>query len=155
MKFKNLLLVSLFAAESRHTLGTRLWANGNELLYNFQIGYQLGKFGAADIRACGGSVDVGYRFANLNGAPTIKLRSDFISGDDGIYRPDGSLSLGSSDSDSRYIGTAYVSTVSWQISKFLGYNAGLQYFKTGDFINDVIPQHMDGFFISSLLAFKF
>jgi hypothetical protein len=74
---------------------------------------------------------------------------------DGIYRPDGSLSLGSSDSYSRYIGTAYVSTVSWQISKFLSYNAGLQYFKTGNFINDVIPQHKDGLFISSLLAFKF
>ena len=205
------------APESRHTLGTRLWANGNELLYNFEIGYQLGKFGAAAIRAWGGSMDIGYRFAELNGAPTIKLRSDFISGDDvkgdgklgtfnalfpnggyfgmnpqagpgnllsihpnmtwspaknvllsletvfywrqslqdGIYRPDGSLSLGSSNSDSRYIGTAYISTVSWQINKFLSYNAGLQYFKTGNFINDVIPQHKDGFFISSLLAFKF
>jgi hypothetical protein len=205
------------AAESRHTVGTRFWANGNELIYNFEIGYQLGKFGAADIRAWGGSMDIGYRFANLKGAPTVKLRSDFISGDDvkgdgklgtfsalypnggyfgmnpqagpgnllsihpnltwslarkvllsletvfywrqslqdGIYRPDGSLSLGSSNSDSRYIGTSYISTVSWQISKFLNYNAGVQYFKTGDFINDVIPQHKDGFFISSLLAFKF
>jgi len=205
------------ATESRHTVGTRLWANGNELLYNFEIGYQLGKFGAADIRAWGGSMDIGYRFANLNGAPTVKLRSDFISGDDvkgdgklgsfnalypnggyfgmnpqagpanllsihpnltwsparkvllsfetvfywrqslqdGIYRPDGTLSLGSSNSDSRYIGTAYVSTVSWQINGFLSYNAGVQYFKTGDFINDVIPQHKDGFFISSLLGIKF
>jgi hypothetical protein len=197
------------ATELRHTLGTRL--------YNFEIGYQLGKFGASDIRAWGGSMDIGYRFANLSGAPTVKLRSDFISGDDvtgdgklgtfnalypnggyfgmnpqagpgnlfsihpnlswnpvrnvllsaetvfywrqslqdGIYRPDGSLSLGSSDSDSRYIGTAYVSTVSWQISRFLSYNAGVQYFKTGGFIDDAIPQHRDGFFISSLLAFKF
>jgi hypothetical protein len=74
---------------------------------------------------------------------------------DGIYRPDGTLSLGSSNSDSRSIGTAYVSTVSWQISRFLSYNAGVQYFKTGNFINDVIPQHKDGFFISSLLGFKF
>lgn len=205
------------AAETRHTVGTRLWANGNELLYNFEIGYQLGKFGAADIRAWGGSMDIAYRFANLNGAPTVKLRSDFISGDDvkgdgklgtfnalypnggyfgmnpqagpanllsihpnlswnpvenlllsletvfswrqslqdGIYLPDGTLRLGSSNSDSRYIGTAYISTVSWQISKFLSYNAGVQYFKTGDFINDVIPQHKDGVFISSLLGFKF
>lgn len=205
------------AAETRHTVGTRLWANGNELLYNFEIGYQLGKFSAADIRAWGGSMDIAYRFANLKGAPTVKLRSDFISGDDakgdgklgtfnalypnggyfgmnpqagpanllsihpnlswnpvenvllsletvfswrqslqdGIYLPDGTLRLGSSNSDSRYIGTAYISTVSWQISKFLSYNAGVQYFKTGDFINDVIPQHKDGVFISSLLGFKF
>lgn len=205
------------AAETRHTVGTRLWANGNELLYNFEIGYQLGKFGAADIRAWGGSMDIAYRFANLNGAPAVKLRSDFISGDDakgdeklgtfnalypnggyfgmnpqagpanllsihpnlswnpvgnlllsletvfswrqslqdGIYLPDGTLRLGSSNSDSRYIGTAYISTVSWQISKFLSYTAGVQYFKTGDFINDMIPQHKDGVFISSLLGFKF
>ena len=205
------------AAETRHTVGTRLWANGNELLYNFEIGYQLGKFGAADIRAWGGSMDIAYRFADLNGAPAVKLRSDFISGDDakgdsklgtfnalypnggyfgmnpqagpanllsihpnlswnpvgnlllslesvfswrqslqdGIYLPDGTLRLGSSNSDSRYIGTAYISTISWQISKFLSYNAGVQYFKTGDFINDLIPQHKDGVFISSLLGFKF
>lgn len=205
------------APETRHTVGTRVWANGKELLYNFEIGYQLGKFGTADIRAWGGSMDIGYRFADMTGAPTVKLRSDFISGDDvkgdgklgsfnalypnggyfgmnpqagpgnllsihpnltwslgrrvllsletvfywrqslqdGIYRPDGSLSLSSSNSGSRYIGTAYVSTVSWQINSFLSYNAGVQYFKTGDFINDVIPQHKDGFFVSSLLAFKF
>jgi len=205
------------ADETRHTVGTRLWANGNELLYNFEIGYQLGKFGAADIHAWGGSMDIAYRFANLNGAPTVKLRSDLISGDDvkgdgklgtfnalypnggyfgmnpqagpanllsihpnlswnpvgsvllsletvlswrqslqdGIYLPDGTPRLGSSNSDSRYIGTAYISTVSWQISKFLSYNAGVQYFKTGGFINDVIPQHKDGLFISSLLGFKF
>jgi len=205
------------ADETRHTVGTRLWANGNDLLYNFEIGYQLGKFGAADIRAWGGSMDIAYRFANLNGAPTVKLRSDLISGDDvkgdgklgtfnalypnggyfgmnpqagpanllsihpnlswnpvgsvllsletvlswrqslqdGIYLPDGTPRLGSSNSDSRYIGTAYISTVSWQISKFLSYNAGVQYFKTGGFINDVIPQHKDGLFISSLLGFKF
>ena len=204
-------------AENRHTIGTRLWANGNKLIYNLEIGYQIGKFGKADIGAWGGSMDIGYRFANLNGAPTLKLRSDVISGDkakhdgklgtfnalypnggyfgmnpqagpanlisfhpnlswnpvknvllsletvfywreslqDGIYRPDGSLSLSSTNSASRYIGTAYISTASWQISKFLTYNAGLQYFKTGDFINDVIPQNKDGFFISSLLSFKF
>lgn len=205
------------APESRSTLGTRLWANGRDLLYNFEIGYQLGKFGTGDIRAWGGSMDIGYRFNDLNGVPTIKLRSDFISGDDikgdgklgsfnalypnggyfgmnpqagpsnllavhpnlswspwgklllsletvfawrqslqdGIYRPDGSLILGSSNSDGRYIGTAYIATMSWQISRFLSYNAGVQYFRTGDFINEVIPQHKDGFFISSLLAFKF
>jgi hypothetical protein len=205
------------AAERRHTLGTRFWGNGNELLYNFEVGYQVGKFGVGDIRAWGGSIDIGYRLARIKGAPTVKLRSDLISGDrmkgdgklgtfnalypnggyfgmnpqagpanmlsihpnlswspargmlvafetvfyfrqalhDGIYRPDGSLSLGSSNSDSRYIGAAYVSTVSWQISKFISYNAGLQYFKTGSFINDVVPQHTNGFFISSLLAIKF
>lgn len=49
-----------------------------ELIYNFEIGYQLGRFGTADIRAWGGSMDIGYRFADLKGAPTIRLRSDFF-----------------------------------------------------------------------------
>lgn len=205
------------ADELRHTIGTRLWTNGNKLLYNFEIGYQLGKFGAGDIRAWGGSLDIGYRFTDLSGAPTIKLRSDFISGDkmkgdgrletfnamypnggyfgmnpqagpanlisfhpnltwkpvgklllsletvcywrqslnDGIYRPDGTLSLGASNSNSRYIGTSYISTISWQINKFLSYNSGIQFFKTAGFINDAIPQHKNVLFASSLLAFKF
>jgi len=204
------------ADELRHTLGTRFWSNGSELLYNFEIGYQVGKFGTNKIRAWGGSSDIGYRF-NLKGSPTIKLRGDFISGDkikgdgklgtfnalypnggyfgmnpqagpgnllslhpnlawnpvknvllsaemvfywrqslqDGIYRPDGTFNLSSAGSESRYIGTAYISTISWTISRFLNFNVGVQYFETGDFINDVIPLHKDGFFISSLIGFKF
>jgi hypothetical protein len=74
---------------------------------------------------------------------------------DGIYRPDGTFNLGSSNSNSRYIGTAYVTTVSWQLSKYLSCNVGVQHFETGEFINDVIPQHKDGFFISSLIGLKF
>ena len=205
------------ADESRHTLGTRIWGNGNRLLYNLEIGYQQGKFGSANIQSWGGSSDIGYRFVSLKGVPTLKLRSDFISGDntkgdgklgtfnalfpnggyfgmnpqagpgnllsvhpnlslyplkkvllsmeivfnwrqslqDGIYRPDGTLNLSSCGSDKRYIGTAYVSTLSWQINRFLNYNIGVQLFKTGNFINDVISEHRDGFFVGSVLSFKF
>ncbi|OOQ58401.1 alginate export family protein [Mucilaginibacter pedocola] len=74
---------------------------------------------------------------------------------DGIYRPDGSLNLSSSGSSERYIGTSYISTVAWTINRFLNLNVGVQYFETGKFINDVIPNHDDGFFLSSVLAFKF
>lgn len=205
------------ADESRHTFGARVWKNGGEFLYNFELGYQVGSFGTDKIRAWGGSSEIGYRFTQLKGSPALKLRSDFISGDnkkddgrlgtfnalhpnggyfgmnpqagpanllslhpnvswspckkvllsfatvfywrqslqDGIYRPDGSLSLSSSGSDKRYIGTSYISMATWTINKFLYYNFGVQYFETGDFINDVIPQHKDGFFVGSVLAFKF
>ncbi|MFC3196527.1 alginate export family protein [Parapedobacter deserti] len=74
---------------------------------------------------------------------------------DGIYGPSGALTLSSSDAKKRYIGTAYMTTFSWHINDFLNYNIGVQYFKTGHFINDVIPQHKDGFFLGSVLAFKF
>lgn len=205
------------ADESRHTFGTRFWSNGSGFLYNFEIGYQLGKFGAAKIRSWGGSSDIGYRFGYLKGTPIVKLRSDFISGDDvkgdgklgtfnalypnggyfgvnpqagpanllslhpnfawhpvkavllsletvfywrqslqdGVYRPDGTFNLSSSGSAKRYIGTAYLTTVSWVANRFLNFNIYAQYFETGDFVNEAIPQHKDGFFIGAVMGFKF
>lgn len=74
---------------------------------------------------------------------------------DGVYGPSGSLRLSSSDSKERYIGTAYMSTFSWKINNFLNYSIGVQYFKTGSFINDVIPHHREGFFVGSALGIKF
>ncbi|KRD58775.1 hypothetical protein ASE40_20935 [Flavobacterium sp. Root935] len=77
------------------------------------------------------------------------------STEDGVYRADGSLRLSSSGSNKRYIGTAYITTFSWNINRFLNYNIGVQYFKTGSFINDVIPGHQNGFVVGSVVGFKF
>ena len=74
---------------------------------------------------------------------------------DGIYRPSGTLNLPSSGSDKRYIGTAFLGNVTYYIDRFLSWNTGIQYFNTGKFINDIIPDHKDGIFINSRLAFKF
>lgn len=74
---------------------------------------------------------------------------------DGVYGPNGSLRLSSSDSKRKYIGTAYTTTFSWKINKFFSYSAGVQYFQTGNFINDVISQHRDGFFVGSVMGYKF
>lgn len=74
---------------------------------------------------------------------------------DGVYGPNGSLRLPSLGSQERYIGTAYMTTFSWQITDFISYNIGVQYFKTGGFIRDVIPQHQDGFFVGSVIGCKF
>jgi hypothetical protein len=74
---------------------------------------------------------------------------------DGVYGPSGMLRLPSLNSEKRYIGTAYVTTFSWKINSFLRYSTGVQYFKTGGFINDVIPQHRDGFFVGSVLGCMF
>ena len=74
---------------------------------------------------------------------------------DGIYRPSGAFNLSSSGSGKRYIGTGYMSMVTWNISPYFTYILGAQYFDTGAYLNDIITQHKDGFFIASLLAFKF
>ena len=146
-------------------------------------------------------------FGRIKGLPTVKLKSDYISGDksandnnggyfgmnpqagpanlmsihpnliwnpakdvtltldvvfnwrssleDGVYGPSGLLRLSSCGSAERYIGTAYMSTFSWNINDYLGYNVGVQYFNTGSFINNVIPGHKDGLFVGSVIGFKF
>ena len=204
-------------SERRHTFGTRFWRNSGRIVYNFELGYQTGNFTNGKIRAWGGSSEVGYRFTGMNGVPTVKLRSDFISGDDikgdgklgtfsalypnggyfgmnpqagpanllsfhpslswkplnkllvstevvmnwrqsehdGIYRPDGSLSLSSSGLLEKYIGTTYIASFSFEVNRFLNFNLGLQYFDTGHFINDVVADHKDGFFAATLIGFKF
>lgn len=205
------------AKEIRHTFGARVWRDHAGFVYNFEVGYQLGDFGLNQIAASAVSSEIGYKWENTNGSPTVKLRSDYITGDerigdrklgtfnaiypnggyfgmnpqvgpanlislhpnlglnpiknvnltvdvvfnwrqskeDGIYNPNGSFRLPSKDSKERYIGTAFMTTFSWRINDFLSYSSGVQYFKTGGFINDAIAKHKDGFFISSSLGIKF
>lgn len=88
----------------------------------------------------------------LTGAVVFNWRSSL---EDGVYGPNGSLRLSSSDSKKRYIGTAYTTSFSWKINNFLTYSTGIQYFQTGSFINDVIQQHRDVFFVGSVLGYKF
>jgi hypothetical protein len=77
------------------------------------------------------------------------------STEDGIYGPSGSFRMSGPESDKRYTGTAYITTLSWNINPFLNYNIAVQYFKTGGFINEVIPQHQNGFFVGSVIGFIF
>ncbi|CAA9488164.1 MAG: hypothetical protein AVDCRST_MAG96-1371 [uncultured Segetibacter sp.] len=46
-------------------------------------------------------------------------------------------------------------TLSWNINRLLNYNIGVQYFKTGNFINEVVPQQQSGFFVGSVIGFNF
>lgn len=74
---------------------------------------------------------------------------------DGVYRPNGRFSTGSRGSDKRYIGTVFLTGVEWQINEYLAFNSGVQYFKIGAFINDIIDARRDGFFMSYQAQFKF
>ena len=74
---------------------------------------------------------------------------------DGIYRPSGSYKIAGIPSTKRYIGTAWLASVVYTASKFIAVNTGIQYFKTGALINDLIPSHKDGLFINSRISFKF
>ena len=74
---------------------------------------------------------------------------------DGVYKPSGNLSLASNNSRKRYIGTAFLGSFTYNINKHFTSVTGIQYFKTGDFINDVIENHKDGVFFNTKLTFKF
>ncbi len=74
--------------------------------------------------------------------------------EDGIYRPSGIFNLSSSGSDKRYIGTSYMTMLTWNISPHLKYIFGAQYFSTGAYLESIVSQPRDGFFLASLLAFK-
>lgn len=74
---------------------------------------------------------------------------------DGIYRPSGSFNLAGEGSSSRYIGTAYLLSVSYAFSKYMVLNCGGQFFKTGAFIHDKIQPAANSSFANVQLAFKF
>ncbi|RZJ73106.1 MAG: hypothetical protein EOO49_05385 [Flavobacterium sp.] len=205
------------AKEIRHTFGARLWRKGKGFTYNFEAGYQSGKFGNGQISAFGVSSEIGYQFDRLWGKPAFKLRNDIISGDkrrddgnlqtfnalypnggyfgmnpqlgpanlvsihpnfscnfsprlsmslealfgwrqsihDGVYTPGGMLNLSGAGSDRRYIGTSYITTASFRFNDFVNLGLGLQYFQTGAFIDESVQNHKDGFFVGSVLSFRF
>lgn len=74
---------------------------------------------------------------------------------DGIYRPSGSYKMAGLPSNKRYIGTAWLASVVYTLNKNFSVNTGIQYFKTGALVEDLIPDHKDGIFINTRVAFKF
>ncbi|MEX6689988.1 alginate export family protein [Danxiaibacter flavus] len=99
-------------------------------------------------------------YATINFTSKWLIQADIVfnwrySLQDGVYRPSGTLNLPGASSDKRYIGTAYLASVSYTLNKFLSLMSGIQYFQTGAFINDVISNHKNGVFINSRIAFKF
>jgi hypothetical protein len=74
---------------------------------------------------------------------------------DGVYRPSASFNLAGSGSDKGYIGTAYLASLVYGLNRFISLNTGVQYFKTGGFIDDIIPNSKDGLFINTRVVFKF
>ena len=74
---------------------------------------------------------------------------------DGVYRPSGNFNLAGSNSNKRYIGTAWLASMEYDFNRFISFNSGIQYFQTGSFIHDEIPDYKNGVFINASLTFKF
>ena len=74
---------------------------------------------------------------------------------DGIYRPSGTFNLPGESSGKRYIGTGWLLSTFYPFNRFISINTGIQYFKTGAFINDIIPVNKDGVFFNARLKCLF
>lgn len=99
-------------------------------------------------------------YATMDLLPSLKMQVDVVfnwrySLQDGVYRPSGVLNRPGSMSDERYIGTAYLANFTYNVNKYISVVSGIQYFKTGAFINDIIPNSKDGVFFNARLGFKF
>ena len=99
-------------------------------------------------------------YATMDLLPQLKMQLDVVfnwrySLQDGVYRPSGTLNLLGSTSEKRYIGTAYLANFTYSVNKYISVVSGIQYFKTGAFIDDIIPNSKDGVFFNARLGFKF
>ena len=99
-------------------------------------------------------------YGTLDLLPSLKFQADVVfnwrySLNDGVYRPSGGFNLPGSSSSKRYIGTAYLANFAYSINKYTALVTGIQYFKTGEFINDIIPNSKNGLFFNIRLSFKF
>jgi len=74
---------------------------------------------------------------------------------DGIFHPSGSFNIGGSSSLARYIGTTYLLSTDYRINKFLSLSFGYQYFRVGNFINDIVSDSANSKFFNTQLTFKF
>ncbi|MFC0779873.1 alginate export family protein, partial [Flavobacterium sp. HJSW_4] len=156
--FENVKFKPTINLRNDYISGDKNQGNGNLQTFNplypkggyFGFSPQVGPVNLIDI----------HPYATMDLLPQLKMQVDVVlnwrfSTEDGVYRPSGILNLRGSDSDERYIGTAYLANFTYSVNKYISVVSGIQYFKTGAFINDIIPNSKDGVFFNARLGFKF
>ncbi|WP_238698668.1 alginate export family protein [Flavobacterium circumlabens] len=156
--FENLKFKPTINLRNDYISGDRNKGNGNLQTFNplypkggyFGFSPQVGPVNLIDI----------HPYATIDLLPQLKMQVDVVfnwrySLQDGVYRPSGTLNLPGSASAERYIGTAYLANFSYSVNKYISVVSGIQYFKTGAFIDDIIPNSKDGVFFNARLGFKF
>ncbi|MFC4478766.1 alginate export family protein [Flavobacterium chungangensis] len=156
--FENVKFKPTINLRNDYISGDKNQGNGNLQTFNplypkggyFGFSPQVGPVNLIDI----------HPYATMDLLPQLKMQVDVVlnwrfSTQDGVYRPSGILNLRGSDSDERYIGTAYLANFTYSVNKYISVVSGIQYFKTGAFIDDMIPNSKDGVFFNARLGFKF
>lgn len=70
------------AAETRHSVGTRLWGERAGWDWNWELVDQAGEFGHGDIRAWSVASDTGYTWQGVALTPRLGLSANIASGDE-------------------------------------------------------------------------
>lgn len=156
--FENIKFKPTINLRNDYISGDKNQGNGNLQTFNplypkggyFGFSPQVGPVNLIDI----------HPYATMDLLPQLKMQVDVVfnwrfSLQDGVYRPSGTLNLPGSASDKRYIGTAYLANFSYSVNKYISVVSGIQYFKTGAFIDDIIPNSKDGIFFNARIGFKF
>lgn len=156
--FENVKFKPTINLRNDYISGDKNQGNGNLQTFNplypkggyFGFSPQVGPVNLIDI----------HPYATFDLLSNLKMQLDVVlnwrySTQDGVYRPSGILNLRGSDSNEKYIGTAYLANFTYGFNKYISVVSGIQYFKTGAFINDVIPNSKDGVFFNARLTFKF
>ena len=99
-------------------------------------------------------------YGTLDLLPNLKFQADVVlnwrySLKDGVYRPSGGFNMPGASSRKRFIGTSYLANLAYTVNNYTSLVSGLQYFKTGGFLNDIIPNSKNGLFFNLQLSFMF
>lgn len=156
--FENIKFKPTVNLRNDYISGDKNQGNGNLQTFNplypkggyFGFSPQVGPVNLIDI----------HPYATMDLLSNLKMQVDVVlnwrySTQDGVYRPSGMLNLRGSASNEKYIGTAYLANFTYSINQYISVVSGIQYFKTGAFINDIIPNSKDGVFFNARLGFKF
>jgi len=156
--FENTVLKPSINLRNDYISGDKKAGDGNLQTFN-PIYPKGGYFGFSPQIGPVNLIDI-HPYATLDLLPKLKMQVDVVFNwrhtlKDGLYRPSGSFNLPGSASRKRYIGAAYLANFTYAASKQLSLVTGIQYFKTGAFIEDIISTPKNGIFFNSRIAFKF
>ncbi|WP_053003697.1 alginate export family protein [Sphingobacterium sp. Ag1] len=156
--FENTVLKPSINLRNDYISGDKKAGDGNLQTFN-PIYPKGGYFGFSPQIGPVNLIDI-HPYATLDLLSNLKMQVDVVFNwrhtlQDGLYRPSGSFNLPGSASRKRYIGTAYLANFAYTASKQLSLVTGIQYFKTGAFIEDIISIPKNGIFFNSRIAFKF
>ncbi|WP_235032926.1 alginate export family protein [Sphingobacterium sp. 18053] len=156
--FENTVLKPSINLRNDYISGDKKAGDGNLQTFN-PIYPKGGYFGFSPQIGPVNLIDI-HPYATLDLLSKLKMQVDVVFNwrhtlQDGLYRPSGSFNQPGSTSRKRYIGTAYLANFTYAASKQLSLVTGIQYFKTGAFIEDIISTPKNGIFFNSRIAFKF